>query len=67
MNRAILFLGIFFLSGCAMTPTQKKWTGFVAGALIVGAIAAERSENGEDQRRVSTPAVDCQANPQSCF
>jgi hypothetical protein len=35
------------LSACSLSPTQKKWAGFAAGVLIVGAIAAHRDGSGE--------------------
>jgi hypothetical protein len=39
--RALLLAALFIsLAGCSLTPTQKKWAGFAAGVLVVGAIAA---------------------------
>lgn len=37
----------FLLAGCSLTPTQKKWAGFAAGVLVVGAIAAHDADSGK--------------------
>lgn len=43
-----LIIGLMVvLAGCSLTPTQKKWAGFAAGVLVVGAIAAHDPDNGK--------------------
>lgn len=55
------------LAGCAMTPTQKKWTGIAVGVLVVGTIAAhDDSDGGTEDGRVGTPTVNCAADPTRC-
>lgn len=66
MNRIATAVLALTMSACTMTPTQKRLTGIVAGVLVVGAIAAERADNGEMQSRVPTPSVNCQPNPELC-
>lgn len=52
------------LAGCEMTPTQKKWAGFAAGVLIVGAIAARDSDNGEPiAAEITQPGNPCHPQP----
>jgi hypothetical protein len=41
--RLLAMLAVACLSACSMTPTQKKWAGFAAGVVIVGAIAAHNN------------------------
>lgn len=43
--RALIVSLMVLLVGCSLTPVQKKWAGFAAGVLIVGAIAANDSSD----------------------
>lgn len=45
--RIAIIIAILGLSACSMTPTQKKWAGFAAGVLAVGAIAAHDAGSGK--------------------
>lgn len=69
MKRISAIMAALLVSGCALTPTQKKIAGAIAGVLIVGAIAAH-DEDGDSgqvfQNRTPTPNVDCASNPQTC-
>jgi hypothetical protein len=47
MRSLMILLSLALISGCSLTPTQKKWAGFAAGVLVVGAIAAHESDNGK--------------------
>jgi hypothetical protein len=56
------------LAGCAMTPQQKKWTGIVAGVLVVGAIAANKADRGDDSPTAGAavfgkPGIPCHPQP----
>lgn len=53
----LFMIGLFsivavLLSGCALTPAQKRWAGVAAGVVIVGAIAvhkADKDSQGPDK------------------
>ena len=54
------------LSACAMTPTQKKWTGIAAGVLIVGAVAAREADSGNPEAggfAITAPSKPCTVQP----
>lgn len=62
-----LILAFTLVSGCSLTPQQKKWTGIGLAVLAVGAIAAHREDSGAPVTPdVKTPNVDCASNPQLC-
>ncbi len=44
MSRA-LFLACLLLTGCALSPTQKKVVAISAGLLVAGAIAAHQVDH----------------------
>lgn len=48
MRSLMIVLSLVLVAGCSLTPTQKKWAGFAAGVLVVGAIAAHDADNGKD-------------------
>lgn len=66
MKTVVLMLALA-LTGCAMTPEQKKWTGIVAGVLVVGAIAAHQSDSGDTPAAnggaISDPSAPCVIQP----
>lgn len=54
------------LSACAMTPTQKRWTGIAAGVLIVGAVAAHQADSGKPAANggaIGKPSLPCHPQP----
>ncbi len=61
----VLIATALALSACSMTPTQKKWTAFAAGVLVVGAIAAHDAENGKLPRggAITEPSFPCRPQP----
>jgi hypothetical protein len=62
MRTALTILVAISLCGCAsMTEREKKWTGVIVGAVVVGALAAHRSGGSAPQ---SGAAV---GQPPSCF
>lgn len=68
MKITMLLVMIVAAAGCSMTPAQKKWAGFAAGVLVVGAIAAHEMDDGEDEHpssHVATPTVNCTSR--ACF
>jgi hypothetical protein len=58
-------LAVLFLSGCSLTPTQRKVLAITGSVLVVGAIAAHDSDHGP-KRDVTTPGNPCQMNPKAC-
>lgn len=46
MRALLLATLLMAIAGCSLSPTQKKWAGFAAGVLIVGAIKAHDSSDG---------------------
>jgi hypothetical protein len=47
MRLLFVVLSMTLIAGCELTPTQKRWAGFAAGVLVVGAVAAHDSDNGK--------------------
>jgi hypothetical protein len=45
----VLLLTCLLLTGCALTPTQKKVVAISAGVLVVGAIAAHQVDHKPDE------------------
>jgi hypothetical protein len=48
-----------------MTPAQKKWTGIAAGILIIGAVAAHKSDSGNlvNGGAITVPFLPCHPQP----
>jgi hypothetical protein len=68
MYQIIALIGVALsLSACSMTPTQKKWVGFAAGVVAVGALAAH-NDGGKaaSEPKSHLPPLNCQASPESC-
>lgn len=63
MKSAAYVLGILLLTGCAMTPAQKKWAGITASVLIVGAIAAHDADTGRASSSSATAALGTPSPP----
>lgn len=66
MKKAIAVLAaLLALNGCAsMTERQKKWTGVIVGAVVVGTLAAHRS--GSDAPSTASavgPGPSCHPQP----
>lgn len=68
MRISILIALLVLTSGCAMSPQQRKWAGFAAGAVIVGMIAAHDSSDGElpGGAKDKRPIVPCAGDPAFC-
>lgn len=57
-------VGALALTACSMTPAQKKWAGFAAGVLVVGAIAAHQSDSGSSPPlAIADPNPPCRPQP----
>lgn len=65
MRKILVIVLAVLASACAMTPTQKKWTGIAAGVLIVGAIAAHSADSGKPDAglAISNPTLPCHPQP----
>lgn len=63
--RAFVIMGLMLIAGCSLTPTQKKWAGFAASVLIVGAIAAHDNDEGTPAAttEVGAPTIPCRPQP----
>jgi len=57
MKTIALIALLSLVAGCAMTPTEKKWTTVAVGVVVVGAIAAHELDNGG--RKNPCPTNDC--------
>lgn len=63
--KTIILISVL-LSGCAMTPTQKRVVIFSAGVVATGLILSQ--EDGQpDPGRVRTPQVNCGKDRSTCF
>jgi hypothetical protein len=62
MRQLLVLLSLVLATGCSLTPTQKKVAGFVAGALVVGAIAAHDSSDNNDAG-VASPTMGAASMP----
>jgi uncharacterized protein YceK len=74
MKIIVAFVVATLLSGCSMTPTQKKWATIGATVVVTGMIIAHQQDNGAPvaQGAASTngkrgPFHPCPSgNPQEC-
>lgn len=64
---ALVLLACVTTSGCAsLSPVQKRALTIGAAVIAVGAIAAHRGGTGSESGHVTTPSVNCSANPVIC-
>jgi hypothetical protein len=64
---ALLASALLLLSGCGLTPTQKKWAGIAVGVLAAGAVIAHEQDSGKVVApNTPTPGVNCVQAPEMC-
>lgn len=67
VSKLVLLSTLVLASGCAMSPTQKKWAGFAAGAVVIGMIAAHDNSDAElSAVKNKNPIVPCVGDPRFC-
>jgi hypothetical protein len=67
MKITTIALMTLLISGCSLTPIQKKVIAITGTALVFGAIAAHDDDSqGLDQRDIGRPNDPCSRNPDPC-
>jgi hypothetical protein len=47
--RSLIIIAALIISGCSMTPTQKKWTAVGVGIIATGLVIAHETDNGRGE------------------